>query len=113
MVMMRSVALGRAGAAVSGLAEVVGNLCPRLLPATDRPRRGGNVEHPPVTEGAARRIGIVDHEREALRAGRRLAPVERGRLVGAVAGELRRDRLSVLKGVAGEVEFGESCVFHG
>src|SRR5689334_1955193 len=105
--MVRAVALGRTGAAVAWLAEVVTHLGPDPLTAADRPRRGGNVVHAPMPEHPARRIRIVDHECEALRAPRRLAPAERRRLVRAVAGILRRDRLPVVKGVAGQGELGE------
>src|SRR5690349_18786550 len=56
MVMMRSVALGRAGAAVSGLSEVVGHLGADPLSITDRTFGGRDIEYTPMAEGAARRI---------------------------------------------------------
>src|SRR5213080_3704472 len=111
--MVRAVTLGRAGAAISGLAEVVRYLGSDALPAADGARGGGDVEHAPVAEGAARRIGVVDDQSEAFRAGRRLAPMQCRRLVRAVAGILCRDRLAVLKGVAGQGQFGEGSVLHG
>src|SRR3954469_12541503 len=98
--MMHSVPLGLTGSAISGLAEVIRDLGPGPLPAADRACRRGNVEHSPVAKDTARRIGIVDDEREALRARRRLVPVQRRRLVGSVAGVLRRDRLTILEGIA-------------
>src|SRR5204863_4881656 len=112
MIMVRPVPLGRAWAAISGLAGIVRHLGPDPLARRDRARRGRNVIGAPVTVGAAGRIGIVDHQREALGAGRRLIPAERRRLVGAVARILRRNRLPVLEGVAGQAELAERGVFH-
>src|SRR6478672_4275655 len=113
MIMMVAVTLGRAGSAVTRLAEVVVDLGADPLAAADRASRCGDVIHPPVAESAARRIGIVDDQSEAFRPLRRFAPAERRGLIDAIARELDGDRLSVLKGIAGQAEFCEGGILHG
>src|SRR5260221_1626545 len=103
--MVRAMALGRAGAAVAGLAKVVIHVGADALTAADRARGGRDVENAPVAERAAWRVGIVDGQGEAPDARRRLAPCQRRRLVRSVASVLHRDRLPVAEGAAGEVEF--------
>jgi hypothetical protein len=100
MIMMRTVPLGRAGAAVTGVAEVVDGLRADRLPRRHRARVGGDVIGAPVAERAAGRVRVIDDEREASGALRGFTPAERRRLVRAVAAVLRGDRLAVLKGAA-------------
>src|SRR5438270_8279842 len=71
VIMVRTVSFGRARSAISRLTEIVGDLGSYPLSAADRPRRRRNVEHAPVAEGAARRVGIVDNQGKAFRALRR------------------------------------------
>src|SRR5206468_8345820 len=104
MVMVRAVSLRRAGTAVTGLAEVVGDLGADALSATDRSCRRGDIVDAPVAERAMRSVGVVDHQREALRPRWRIAPMQRRRLVGAVARVLNGNRLQVGEGLAGQAE---------
>src|SRR5690349_8292291 len=113
MIMVRSVSLGWARTAVTGLAEVIRHCRADALSATDRSCRGRNVEDSPVAEGAARGVGIVDHQREALGAGRRITPVKRGCCARAITSELSRHRLAVFEGVAGQADPCDRGVFHG
>src|SRR6266481_8935 len=105
----------RTGPAVPGPAEVV-----RALPAAVVQRRRGPhalgeagdarrhaVQHP-VHPGARGRVGVVAHEREALRPRRRIGPGERGRKILPVAGVLAGDRLAGLEGARLELE-GHGC----
>ena len=111
--MVRAVAFGRAGATIAAVAEAVHRLnevgvaSAVASAARNLTLRRRDVEHTPVMEGAARRIGIVDDERQAAGAGRRVGPAELGRLVGTVTGVNRRDRLAILNVAAGHRELGD------
>src|SRR5438093_13412844 len=105
----------RTGPAVPGAAKVV-----RALPAAVVQRRRGPhalgaaggarrhaVQHP-VHPGARGRVGVVAHEREALRPRRRIGPGERGREILPVASVLAGDRVARLEGARLELE-GHGC----
>src|SRR5579863_5657373 len=104
VIVVRRVALGRAGAAIAGNAKVGAALHRALgrlgtfqiagvLRQAGHVRR--DVENDPVPETAAgRRVGIVDREREALGAARRCRPGERGRDVAAGAAEALKNLLA-------------------
>src|SRR5438309_6428995 len=71
MIMMRSVTLWRAGAAIARLAEIVDDFGPGVITSTIGAGGSRDVVHAPVSERAARSIRIVDHQRETPRARRR------------------------------------------
>src|SRR6059058_4169506 len=74
MIMVRSVPLRRARAAVTALAEVVHDLRSGPLSCPQRTRRWGDVDDSPMAESATGRVGVIDDQRKALRSGGRLAP---------------------------------------
>src|SRR6476619_3300139 len=97
MVVVHAMTFGRAGAPISCISKVVARLNSKCLARTHAARRSRDVEYRPVMEGAARRVGVIHDQREALCALRGVSPAERRRLVRPVAGMVRGDRLSVLK----------------
>src|SRR3982751_1593777 len=72
MIVMQSVSWWWAGAAITRLVHIVDRLHSDRLSRSDRARPRGNVVGAPVAERAARRIGVIDDQREALRSRRRL-----------------------------------------
>jgi hypothetical protein len=101
----------RAGAPVAGLVKVVAALVRavgELLPISGVFREfagvGRQIVKDPVDPSADGRIGIVHDEREGLRSGGRIGPVELGRNVGAIAGELLGNRFARRKGIGGDLE---------
>src|SRR5690242_16858331 len=85
MIMVDAVSLGGAGAGVARLPAVVGDLDSEPFACVDGACRGRNVVRAPMTEDPARRIGIVDHQREAFRSRGRFTPLQRRRSIRPVA----------------------------
>jgi hypothetical protein len=118
---VRMIARGRAGAAIAGRAEIGAGLqrarrqraarAARALRELAHIRR--NVHHQPVPEArAGRRVRVVAGDGEALRARRRIGPLEMRRHVAAGAAEaeigrqdeILRQIVAVLETVAGDRE---------
>jgi protein-L-isoaspartate(D-aspartate) O-methyltransferase len=97
------------GAAVSRVAEVVAALARCPLALAETATSGVDSPGEPVREGAARRVRIIDDERERTGIRRRFRPRKRRRPILAVAAVLCGDRLSVLEGVASQ---GEGLIAH-
>ena len=74
----------------------------------ERRERRRQVPDQPVDPRPHRRVGIVHDQREALHARWRVGPGEGRRDVGAVAGMLRRNRRTVAKRRAGELQANAS-----
>src|ERR1700689_34726 len=97
VIMVRRVALGRAGAAVAGNAKISAALHRALRRGRALGKAGyvwRDVEDDPVPETAAgRRVGIVNRERKALRALWRPGPRQGGRDIAARAAKAAEDLL--------------------
>jgi len=112
MIMVRSIALWRAWAAVTWFAEIVRDLGPRRLAIAKSSRRTSDVVHAPVAKRAARRVWIIDDKSKAFGPGRRLAPADHGRVVGAVTGISNGDWLPIRECIAREAEFRHLSIIH-
>ena len=69
MIMVRLIALGRTGAAISTGAEIVERLRSGRLACGKRTRARWNIVCAPMAERPSRRVRVVDDERQALGAG--------------------------------------------
>src|SRR5262245_34418215 len=74
MIMMRAMTLGRAGSAITRLAEIIFGLAVRRCACRQFASRRRDIEGSPVTEQAVGRVGVVDYQCEALGARGRLRP---------------------------------------
>src|SRR5581483_10693807 len=106
-VAVRPVAVGRAGAAIARLAEIVRaaegkSACPEALGQIAD--LGPDIVENPVAPHTAGRIRIFHDQRETASLAGRAAPFERGRDIRTLTGVQRRNEAAVLEGVGEELK---------
>src|SRR5438093_2626282 len=103
-VAMAPVSRWGARATVAARSEVISSLPGRRLSLSQSARAWGEAPGDPVREDAARRVRIVDEQRERSRLVWGVRPAKRRREVLTVAGVSLRDRMRVFEGAGLEGE---------